>query len=52
LRSRFCFFFSSFVNFSAGDAKGAVAPRDGGEDVDAGVDVGEDGEVIGTVWRG
>jgi len=49
LRSRFCSFFSFLVNFSAGEADGAEALLVVGEDVDAGVDVGE---VIGTVRRG
>jgi hypothetical protein len=55
LRSRFCLFFSSFVNLSAGDTEGADAPPGDGEDVVVGVDVavGVDvGEVIGTIRRG
>jgi hypothetical protein len=50
--SRFCSFFSFLLSFSAGDAEGAEAPLALGEDVDAGVDVGEAGEVIGTIRRG
>jgi hypothetical protein len=49
LRSRFCLFFSSFVNLSAGDTDGADGPDGDGEDVAVGVDVGE---VIGTIRRG